>query len=235
MAPSGLRQRGRRNLHLGHTNIRTTPIDLRAPRARRGPRAPRRSPTPRSFPRPLHSRRSSPSAVTPSRAATRAPMNLELARPRGFEPLTYGSGGSSATLGEGSSGSQAAGNVRVDDREGARRPAHRSRSSASRPLGAAVHLVQQTVVGEPVLTPPVGVPPRGVQAPPLAVRKDAAVLAWRADWHAPDAAILALPEQASCTYSAAEVLHVAPCAGPQLQSVHVRVSKGSSWKVRRLG
>ncbi len=46
-----------------------------------------------------------------------------LARPRGFEPLTYGSGGGSAALGAGSSDSQPVGNVQVDDREGVQ-PSH---------------------------------------------------------------------------------------------------------------
>jgi excisionase family DNA binding protein len=45
----------------------------------------------------------------------------------GFEPLTYGSGGGSATLAGGSSASQTAGNVRFDDR---------ARVQAFHPLGA---------------------------------------------------------------------------------------------------
>ncbi len=44
-------------------------------------------------------------------------VRKNLARPRGFEPLTYGSGGREGTLGGGSSGSQRVENVRGDDPE----------------------------------------------------------------------------------------------------------------------
>ena len=46
-----------------------------------------------------------------------------LARPRGFEPLTYGSGGGKGTLGAGSTGSQRVENVRGEGPEGVQ-PSH---------------------------------------------------------------------------------------------------------------
>ena len=116
--------------------------------AKSGSLGPSYEPAPhRSGARPLNSQQFQPLRLS------RNYMHITRARPAGFEPATYGSGGGSEALPVGSSDSQPVGNVRGDDRE---------RVQPSHPIAAV-----RSPFAAPVLQP-------GGDAPVLLSVRDAA-------------------------------------------------------------